>query len=41
MVGTSATIGDLDHPFGRILVHTAVAPDPAAVNWINPEIYAR
>ena len=27
---------DLDHPFERLLVDTAVAPDPAAVSWINP-----
>ena len=27
---------DLDHPFERILVDTAVAPDAGAVNWINP-----
>ena len=29
---------DLDHPFERILVDTAVAPDPAAVAWINPRV---
>ncbi len=29
---------DLDHPFERILVDTAVAPDAAAVNWINPRL---
>lgn len=29
---------DLDHPFERILVDTAVAPDPEAVAWINPRI---
>ena len=29
---------DLDHPFERILVDTAVAPDPDAVDWINPRI---
>ena len=29
---------DLDHPFERILVDTAVAPDPGAVSWINPRI---
>ena len=29
---------DLDHPFERILVDTAVAPDPADVTWINPRI---
>ena len=27
---------DLDHPFERILVDTAVASDPTAVSWINP-----
>ena len=29
---------DLDHPFERLLVNTAVAPDPAAVSWINPRL---
>ena len=29
---------DLDHPFERILVDTAVRPDPSAVSWINPRI---
>jgi alcohol dehydrogenase (cytochrome c) len=29
---------DLDHPFERILVDTVVAPDSAAVAWINPDI---
>jgi alcohol dehydrogenase (cytochrome c) len=29
---------DLDHPFERLLVDTAVAPDPASVRWINPQI---
>ena len=29
---------DLDHPFERLLVDTAVAPNPAAVNWINPRL---
>ena len=29
---------DLDHPFDRILVDTAVAPDASAVAWINPDI---
>ena len=29
---------DLDHPFERLLVDTAVAPDPSAVEWINPRI---
>ncbi|MDP6582570.1 MAG: PQQ-binding-like beta-propeller repeat protein [Vicinamibacterales bacterium] len=29
---------DLDHPFERILVDTAVAPDASAVSWINPRI---
>ena len=28
---------DLDHPFERILVDTAVAPDPSEVSWINPD----
>ena len=27
---------DLDHPFERLLLDTAVAPDPAVVPWINP-----
>ena len=29
---------DLDHPFERMLVDTLVAPDPNAVNWINPRL---
>jgi PQQ-dependent dehydrogenase (methanol/ethanol family) len=29
---------DLDHPFERLLVETAVAPDKDAVAWINPKI---
>ena len=29
---------DLDHPFERLLVDTAVTPDAAAVSWINPRI---
>ena len=29
---------DLDHPFERLLVDTPVAPDPAAVTWINPRL---
>jgi alcohol dehydrogenase (cytochrome c) len=29
---------DLDHPFERILVDTAIAPDPADVPWINPNV---
>jgi len=29
---------DLDHPFPRMLIDTAVAPDPAEVTWINPDI---
>jgi alcohol dehydrogenase (cytochrome c) len=29
---------DLDHPFERLLVDTVVAPDPAAVAWINPRL---
>ena len=28
---------DLDHPFERLLVDTAVAPDPKEVTWINPK----
>ena len=29
---------DLDHPFERMLVDTAVAPDRDAVLWINPRV---
>jgi alcohol dehydrogenase (cytochrome c) len=29
---------DLDHPFERILVDTAVAPSPRDVEWINPRL---
>ena len=29
---------DLDHPFERLRVDTAVSPDPSAVSWINPRI---
>ena len=29
---------DLDHPFERLLVDTAVAPDAGAVDWINPGV---
>ncbi|MCL4847785.1 MAG: PQQ-binding-like beta-propeller repeat protein [Acidobacteria bacterium] len=29
---------DLDHVFERVLVDTAVAPDPAEVRWINPAL---
>jgi alcohol dehydrogenase (cytochrome c) len=29
---------DLDHPFERLLLDTAVAPDPGAVRWINPRL---
>ncbi len=29
---------DYDFPFERLLVDTAVAPDPDAVEWINPDI---
>ncbi len=29
---------DLDHPFERMLVDTAVTPDANAVSWINPRI---
>ena len=31
---------DMDHPFERLLVDTVVAPDPAAVSWINPRLRA-
>ena len=29
---------DLDHPFERMRVETAVTPDPAEVSWINPRL---
>ena len=29
---------DLAHPFERILVDTAVAPDSGEVDWINPRL---
>ncbi len=29
---------DLDHPFERLLVDTAVAPNPREVTWINPKM---
>ena len=29
---------DLDHPFERLLIDTAVRPDPALVTWINPRL---
>jgi len=29
---------DLDHPFERLLVDTAVTPDPSEVAWINPRL---
>jgi alcohol dehydrogenase (cytochrome c) len=29
---------DFDHPFERLLVDTAVAPDPGQVTWINPRL---
>jgi alcohol dehydrogenase (cytochrome c) len=29
---------DLDHPFERLLLETAVAPDARQVEWINPKI---
>ncbi len=29
---------DLDHPFERMLVDTAVTPSAAAVSWINPRL---
>ena len=31
---------DLDHPFERLLVDTAVTPDPDEVEWINPNLKA-
>ena len=31
---------DLDHPFERLLVDTAVVPDPDAVSGINPRIWS-
>src|SRR5690606_35890311 len=31
---------DLDHPFERLLIDTAVAPDREAVQWINPRVRA-
>jgi alcohol dehydrogenase (cytochrome c) len=31
---------DLDHPFERLIVDTAVAPNAAAVRWINPRLRA-
>ena len=31
---------DLDHPFERMLIDTAVTPDPDEVRWINPNIVA-
>ena len=29
---------DLDHPFERLLVDAAVAPDLQTVDWINPRL---
>ena len=29
---------DLDHPFERLLIDTAVRPDPSLVTWINPRL---
>lgn len=29
---------DMDHPFERLLVDTAVTPDPDSVSWINPKL---
>jgi PQQ-dependent dehydrogenase (methanol/ethanol family) len=29
---------DFDHPFERLLIDTAVRPDPAQVSWINPRL---
>ena len=31
---------DMDHPFERLLVDTAVTPDPDEVEWINPDLKA-
>ena len=31
---------DLDHPFERILIETAVSPDVGSVSWINPRVQA-
>ena len=31
---------DLDHPFERLLVDTAVSPNPREVMWINPKVKA-
>ena len=31
---------DLDHPFERLLVDTAVSPDAGQVSWINPRLQA-
>ena len=31
---------DLDHPFERLLVDTAVSPDASQVSWINPRLRA-
>ena len=31
---------DLDHPFERLLVDTAVSPDASQVSWINPRLQA-
>ena len=29
---------DFDHPFERLLIDTAVSPDPSQVTWINPRL---
>lgn len=29
---------DMDHPFERLLIDTAVTPDPDEVKWINPKL---
>ena len=29
---------DLDHPFERLIVDTAVSPDPSEVDWISPNV---
>jgi alcohol dehydrogenase (cytochrome c) len=31
---------DIDHPFERLVLETEIAPDPEAVDWINPDIAA-
>ncbi len=29
---------DMDHPFERLILETEIAPDPDAVDWINPNL---